>query len=29
MVRDVWPALMLVVASVWVLAVLWACRPFG
>jgi hypothetical protein len=28
-VRDVWPALMLVVATVWVLAVIWACRPFG
>jgi hypothetical protein len=28
-VKDVWPALMLVVASVWLLAVLWACRPFG
>jgi len=27
--RDVWPALMLVVASVWLLAVFWACRPLG
>jgi hypothetical protein len=28
-VRDVWPALMLAVATLWVLAVVWSCRPFG
>jgi hypothetical protein len=28
-VQDVWPALMVAVATIWVLAVVWACRPFS
>jgi hypothetical protein len=27
--QDVWPALMVAVATIWVLAVVWACRPFS
>jgi hypothetical protein len=28
-IRSVWPALMLAVATVWVLATVWTCRPVG
>ena len=28
-IRSVWPALMLAVATVWVLATAWTCRPPG
>jgi hypothetical protein len=28
-VQDVSPALMLAVATLWVLALVWSCRPFG
>jgi hypothetical protein len=28
-VQDVWPALMVAVATIWVLAVVWACRPLS
>lgn len=27
LVRDVWPALMLAAATIWVLALVWTCRP--
>ena len=27
--QDVWPALMVAVATIWVLAVVWACRPLS
>ncbi|HEX2513220.1 MAG TPA: hypothetical protein VH257_00850 [Chloroflexota bacterium] len=28
-VQDVWPALMVAVATIWVLAVAWACGPLS